>query len=147
MCLYMTQCKLKINRNTALERNHMGDPGKEIHNVTVNTRAKSHSCIYTCTGICYKSIKVKFKSKFCNLVYFSVCLVTSKLYNNFIIRVNWDKGSWEWTKIEKLQPEFNFDKIDLQNNCSFVGKRSFIALPDDLPLIKMLSLWNSWASN
>lgn len=54
---------------------------KIIHNViTVNTRAKSHSCIYTCTGIYYKSIKVKFKSKFCNLVYFSVCLVTSKLY-------------------------------------------------------------------
>lgn len=143
MCLYMTQCKLKINRNIALERNHMGDPGKEIHNVTVNTTAKSQSCIYTCTGIHYKSIKVKFKSKFCNLVYFSVCLVTSELFNNFMIGVNWDKGSWEWTKIEKFQPEFNFDKIDLQNNCSFVRKGSFTALPDDLLLIKMLSLWNS----
>lgn len=64
----------------------MGDPGKEIHTVTVTVTVTS--CIYTCTGIYYKSIKVKFKSKFCNLVYFSVCLVTSKLYNNFIIGVN-----------------------------------------------------------
>lgn len=71
----MTQCKLKINRNTALERNHMGDPGKEIHNVTVNTRAKSHSCIYTCTGIYYKSIKVKFKSNFVTFCTFQFALL------------------------------------------------------------------------